>query len=117
MANINLDISEVLDIKCRRYDTFQLDMDWTDSDEDPIDLTGYTFKMQVRKKSTSASPVLTIDDDDFTKDANGNLTIEKSSADMNMKGGNYVYDLQATSSGVVSTWLKGMFVVTDDVTE
>lgn len=119
MAKVNLDISETLDITCRRYDTFKLDMDWTDADNDAIDLTAYTFKMQVRKTSTSSTATLTIDDSSFTKNATGDLVINVASSSMNMKGGNYVYDLQATqtSTSEVSTWLKGLFIVKDDVTE
>lgn len=119
MANVNLDIASALDITCRRYDTFKLDMDWTDSDNDAIDLTAYSFKMQVRKKSTSGTVILTFDDNDFTADANGNLVVSKAGTDMSMKGGNYVYDMQAThtTSSEVQTWLKGLFIVNDDVTE
>jgi hypothetical protein len=42
----------------------------------------------------------------------------KNAADMNVKAGVYVYDLQATntSSNDVSTWLGGLFVVQGDVT-
>lgn len=119
MAKINLDISETLDITCRRYDTFKLDMDWTDSNDDAIDLTAYSFKMQVRKTSTSSTATLTIEDSAFTKTATGDLTINVASASMSMKGGNYVYDLQAThdTSNEVQTWLVGLFIVKDDITE
>lgn len=119
MAKVNLDIASTLDITCRRYDTFKLDMDWTDSSDAVIDLTAYTFKAQVRKRSTSASVVLTFDDSDFTKNATGDLVMNKAGTAMSIKGGNYVYDLQATQTGTgnVATWLKGMFIVNDDVTE
>ena len=119
MAKINLDIASTLDITCRRYDTFKLDMDWTDSADAVIDLTAYTFKARVRKRSTSASVVLTFEDSDFTKNATGDLVMNKAGSLMSIKGGNYVYDLQAThtSSSSVSTWLKGLFIVNDDVTE
>ena len=119
MASINLIIAEVLDITCMRHDTFKLDMDWEDASDNAIDLTGYTFKMQVRKKADSSSATLTFDDSDFTKDANGNLLVTKAGSSMTLKAGNYRYDLQATNTGTseVSTWLNGAFVVKDDVTE
>ena len=119
MASINLITAEVLDITCMRHDTFELDMDWEDSDDNAIDLTAYTFKMQVRKKSDSASAVLTFDDSDFTKDASGNLVAKKAGTAMTLKAGNYRYDLQAThtSTSSVTTWLNGLFIVKDDVTE
>ena len=119
MAKVNLIVKETLDITCMRNDTFKLDMDWEDADDNAIDLTSYTFKAQVRKKSTSATPLLTFDNDDFTKDANGNLLMKKSASDMTIKGGVYTYDLQAThtSTSEVTTWLGGLFIVKDDVTE
>ena len=117
MASINLVIKQDLDITCMRNDTFELDMDWTDSSSNPVDLTDYTFKAQVRKKSTS-SAVLTFEDSDFTKDASGNLLMQKSASSMNIASGVYEYDLQATNTdGTVTTWMGGLFVIQEDITE
>lgn len=117
MASKNLVIKQDLDITCMRKDTFKLDMDWTDSNTNAIDLTVYTFKAQVRKRSTS-SAVLTFEDSDFTKDASGNLLMQKSASSMSIASGVYEYDLQAThTDGTVATWMGGLFVVQQDITE
>lgn len=118
MASINLVVREELDITCMQNDTFKLDMDWTDTNDDPIDLTNYTFKCEVRK-SKDRTAVLTFGTNDFTKDAIGNLLMKKSASDMDVKAGVYQYDLQATEtvSGDVATWLGGLFVVQGDITE
>jgi hypothetical protein len=118
MASVNLVVKEELDITCMQNDTFKLDMDWTDADSNPIDLTLYTFKAEVRL-SKSKNAVLTFNDSDFTKDANGNLLMKKVASSMNVKAGVYQYDLQATRTGTgdVSTWLGGLFVVQGDITE
>ena len=118
MASINLDIASRLDITCRRNDTFSLDMDWTDVNDSAIDLTTYTFKMEVRRNATSGTALLTFNNAEFTtKDANGNLTVVKAASSMTLKGGTYVYDLQAThSNGTVQTWLTGDFVIVEDIT-
>jgi hypothetical protein len=58
MASVNLVVREELDITCMQNDTFKLDMDWTDTNDDPIDLTNYTFKCEVRK-SKDRTAVLT----------------------------------------------------------
>ena len=118
MASINLVVREELDITCMQNDTFKLDMDWTDSNNNPIDLTNYTFKCEVRK-SKDKTAVLTFGTNDFTKDASGNLLMKKSASGMNVKAGVYQYDLQATESvsGDVATWLGGLFVVQGDITE
>lgn len=118
MASVNLDTTSRLDITCRRNDTFKLDMDWLDSENNPIDLTAYEFKAQVRKTSTSTAVILSFDNADFSKDNSGNLVMSKSAANMDVKGGSYAYDLQATKTATseVHTWLGGDFIVVDDVT-
>ena len=119
MADVNLVVQSTLNITCLKNDTFSLDMDWTDSEGDAIDLTLYTFKAQVKTNKASDVAVLTFNDSDFSKDANGNLTMSKSATDMDIKSSVYYYDLQTTrtSTGAVSTWLGGKFIVKEDVTE
>lgn len=120
MAAINLDISTKLDITCRRNDTFSLEVVFKDSDGVGLLLTEYTaFKMEVRRhdRKTGAPTIsFTLADGDITGDDTGKLTVTKSSAEMNISGGNYVYDLQATKSGITSTWLRGKFTINEDVT-
>ena len=47
------------------------------------------------------------------------MLMSKDAANMDIKAGVYIYDLQSTetSSGDISTWLGGLFVVQGDVTE
>lgn len=118
MADINLIVKEALNITCLRNDTFQLDMIWKNSSDVLIDLTAYTFSAQVKKNKSDSSNILSFEDSDFTKDANGNLSMSKTSAQMDLEPGNYYYDLQATkiSNSTVSTWLGGLFKIEDDVT-
>ena len=48
MASANLVLKQTLNVTCMKNDTFKLDMDWVDSSSNPIDLTAYTFKSQVK---------------------------------------------------------------------
>lgn len=118
MADVNLIVKETLNITCMKNDTFNLDMDWRDSNDNPIDLTAYTFKAQVKRAKGSNDSILTFLDSDFTKDASGNLTMTKSSAEMDLEAGVYYYDMQTTKTadGTVSTWLGGTFTIQSDVT-
>ncbi len=84
MASANLVLKQTLNVTCMKNDTFKLDMDWTDSSSNPIDLTAYTFKSQVKTSSVASTAILTFNDSDFTKDASGNLLMEKSAADMDL---------------------------------
>ena len=118
MADVNLIVKETLNITCMKNDTFNLDMDWKDASDNPIDLTAYTFKAQVKRSQASDDSILTFEDSDFTKDASGNLTMTKSAAEMNIEASVYYYDLQTTKTvtGAISTWLGGRFTIQEDVT-
>lgn len=118
MADANLIIKQTLNITCMKNDTFNLDMDWTNSADIAVDLTLYTFKVQVKRNAASTISLLTFDDSDFTKDASGNLTMTKSAADMDIEAGVYHYDMQATtiSDGSIATWMGGRFTISEDVT-
>ena len=118
MADVNLIVKETLNITCMKNDSFVLDMDWKDASDNPIDLTAYTFKAQVKRAKGSNDSILTFEDGDFTKDASGNLTMTKSSAEMDLEAGVYYYDMQTTKTadGTVSTWLGGTFTIQSDVT-
>lgn len=119
MANVNLDISQTLNITCRKNDTFFLDLVFSNDDETPIDLTAYTFKMQIRRRREANTSLLDLEGTTSfpTQNANGELRIF--SQDIDLRSGSYVYDLQATHDAdqQVITWLAGSFTINDDVTE
>ena len=114
---VNLDTSKRLDIVCRKGDTFTLEITFTDSDGQPLDLTSYSWKIDVRE--TDTSNVAIIEDDYFSYSANesGTLTISINASIMStIDGGIYVYDLQSSNAGAVKTWLYGIFKVNEDIT-
>ena len=118
MASVNLDISSRLDITCRKNDTFSLDLDIKDASGNALDLTSYTFKMEVRTSTDDVgSPIISSANIIDTKDSSGNLNLAIEATYMEVPAGTYVYDLQARLSGVVTTWLYGTFKVNEDVTE
>lgn len=94
---------------------------WKDSAKTPINVTGYSARMQVRPEITST--VLTLE----LTTANsrialggvlGTVTLTVSAADTSaLVPGRYVYDLELVSgAGVVSRLLMGNFVVRGEVT-
>lgn len=134
-SKVNLDVSEKLDITCRRGDTFSLTITLKDSLGVVLPLVtgGYKFLMQVWSSGGRAlSPVIgtanlgtKVDNsfESFALDDLGNVTISATASTMkNVKAGRYIYDLQyvlPTSSGVDThtTILKGAFVVNDDISK
>jgi len=117
MASINLDISKRLDITCRKGDTFFITINITDAGGQAIDLTPYSFQLEVRDDASDSILIQTTDIV-FTKNSSstiGRLDIQIPSQYVNFSGV-YVYDLETTLSGNVKTWLHGLFKVNEDVT-
>ena len=122
MANCNtsqvqLDVAKRLDITCRKGDTFNLVINVTDSAGTAVDLSTYSFKMQVKETDTSSTNVISNDDITITGTAAGVLTVNIPSTVMtSVSSGLYAYDLQTINAGVTQTWLTGVLKVNEDVT-
>jgi len=132
MATANLDIAEKLDIICKRGDSFNMTITMTDSAGQPIDLTSYTFSMEVKSKRVSNGrasgttlPVVyeetILADGVITNSvtaASGQVTFTVDASTMKTIGpGVYVYDIQYenTANSEVRTILEGLFKVNPDV--
>lgn len=95
--------------------TFSTTVNLTDDNGDPIDLSGYTGRSQMRKHYTSSNSV------SFSVSlgsSNGtvilNLTSDQTA---NLTPGRYVYDVEITSSSnVISRIVEGIVTVTPEVT-
>ena len=136
-SKVNLDISEKLNITCRRGDTFTLTLNLKDCSGTAITLatSGHEFLMQVRgakntrsktrplimgtaSKGRSAEKDGETTNFTFSTDDSGNVTI--SAADSVMRrvpAGRYVYDIQQIVNEVTTTILEGVFIVNDDVSK
>ena len=85
---------------------------------DAIDLTSYTWKMDVKETDTSSSDIIADGDFNYSGTSAGVLTITATAATMaGAAGGLYVYDLQSTNGGTVKTWVYGIFKINEDVSE
>ena len=126
------DVAQKLNITARKGDTFRLSVTFKNASGGNITVGGgaYNFKMDVRASAFDDSDSGAIINISETQDeavtngfdtsgGSGNVIINISSSTMNgIDGGRYVYDLQATNTAdnSVQTWLKGNFVVNEDVT-
>lgn len=89
--------------------TLQHTVNWTDPDGNPIDLTGYRIRLQVRQSPSSTSKLLDFDSDNLgtgmsitSLDASGSFTITLTptvTGALNFTTAEY--DLTATSAGGV----------------
>ena len=80
-------------------------------------LTGYTFKMQVRRSASSANTLLNITS--ATMNSSGHVSATVNATTMSgVPAGRWVYDIELTSSGgQVTRILEGRFIVTAEVTQ
>lgn len=95
--------------------TFSTTINLTDDNGDPIDLTGYTGRSQMRKHYTSSNS------QSFTVSLNSSQGIVSlaltASQTANLTAGRYVYDVEVISgANVVSRIVEGIVTVTPEVT-
>lgn len=100
--------------------TWTLQLVYNDPQGAPINLSGYTAKMQVRRKFDSATAVLTL--------ATGGqgITITGPTGTINLiatdeqtgaiEGGLYVYDLELDNGGAITRLIQGQITVSPQVT-
>lgn len=110
----------VYDIVCEQGATFRRTFTWTDENEQPIDLTGCSARMQVRPTHSSTTTWLNLSSPTaitLTPLA-GQITVvitAAQSAALPVKRG--VYDLEVVlSNGDVQRLLQGSFTVSPEVT-
>ncbi len=109
------------DITIEQGATFQLNLIWKDSAGVPIDLTGYTAKMQVRQRYASDDAVLSLSTTAGTivlGGVAGTINITGPAADtaaITIKQG--VYDVELTSAGgIVTRLIEGCVAISPEVT-
>lgn len=113
----NSSIAVEHDIICKRGDTFnRVFQFFHGSGDTPTPITGTDFKLEayINKK---LKPVIGfyIGDGFEITDVN-ELTASKTDEEMLLPEGSYRYDLQQTISGIVTTRVKGQFIIEDDST-
>lgn len=101
---------------------FQKLLEIKDSNDVAIDVTGYSFKMDIRKCKNDADVILSLTspiDIDVSDAVNGNIVISISdTVTLNLNEGNAVYDLQWTTDlGIITTILEGNIQILETVTK
>ena len=114
--NVDLSAATQLNICCRRANTFILKANVKDSKGNAIDLTAYSYEMQVRQYDNG--PIV-IPNSSITiagTDA-GLLTITITDANMTVDAGTYVYGVEftLTATSEKETWFFGTFTVQQNI--
>jgi hypothetical protein len=101
--------------------TFRRDIIWKDEAGTPINLTGYTARMQIREHLSSATPLaeLTTANGKITLTAaSGKLTLLLTATETNaLRAGTALYDLELVdAAGNVTRLLQGQIMIEAGVT-
>ena len=112
-----------LDITLEQGATFVMNITWQNSDGTPVNLTGYTAKMQVRYKYSDAAALATFTTSDSTITLGGALgTIAVSGMAAlpgltEQKSGVYDLELTETATSKVTRLLQGAVTLSPEVTK
>jgi hypothetical protein len=89
-----------------------------ETDGTPWNLTGYSFAMQVRRSTSSATTLLDIDEATMTSLGQVSVTVFAGTM-AEVPAGRWVYDIELTSGpgGEVTRILEGRFIVSPEVTQ
>lgn len=108
-------------IELLRGDTLAESFVWSQSNGEPVNLAGYTARMQVRPQTGEGAPILDLSTAGGEISLNfppGTIEVNASSVIMETRiPGEYVYDLELTSPiGKVTTIVAGPFIIYADAT-
>ena len=102
-----------LDFVTKRGDTFDQVTFTINIDGVPLDLTGATIRMQLRK--SAGAPVAFTPELSIINAASGEFAIDEQIIDI--PACVYKYDIEIElDSGEVKTWIYGNFTINDDIT-
>lgn len=112
-------MTAVHNFRIGRGETFATVITWKNNDV-PVNLTGYTARMQLRREYSSSSPALSLTSGSGLTlgGSAGTVTISINAATTaDLVADKYVYDLELVSSGgVVKRLLEGQIKLTPSVT-
>ncbi len=105
----------IYNIEIQQAATFRRQLRWLDSSEEPVDLTGHTALMQIRRshRHEVVLELSTANGRIVLGGAEGTVLLEVAAADtLELTPAEYVYDLLLTSAGGIATrLLEGACVV------
>lgn len=110
----------IYDISTEQGSTLSRVVTYTNDEGNPVNLTGYTARMQVRPRATSSLAYLSL------TSASGGITLGGTtgtitilvdgSVTSEIPSGNYVYDLEVANGAYVDKVMGGDFTLSAEVT-
>lgn len=104
------------DFKIYKGDTWVNKLTFTDSQSNPVNFSGAVVKLQIKRDPVSDVIELELDLSDGITISGASFNEINLSKIVDLAAGTYTYDLEVTKNSVVTTYLKGKIIITQDVT-
>lgn len=107
-------------IYCDQGSTLSLTLTYKDSTEAPVNLTGYTARMQVRTSYNATDTLLNLTNGSGLTlgGSAGTIAVSVSATTTaTLPTGNFVYDLEIVQGSTVTKLIRGAFRVRPEVTK
>lgn len=112
-------LAGLLDLSIEQGATFNLIMTYQDENGDPIDLTGMTARMQLRRQALSQLPLISLTTENgriTLGGVTGEIILNISATDTEELTGSGQYDLELVNGPTVNRLIEGSFKICDEVT-
>jgi len=112
-------ILKMTELSVYRGDDKTWNLNFTDANGDPINLTDSTlfFTVKTNKSDLDSDAIISKSQSSHSDPTNGVTSISLTNSDTNVRVGNYYYDFQLVDlSGLVTTILIGIFKIKQDIT-
>lgn len=129
MATINTDIAQQIDITARAKNSFNLELQVSNTNGAALDLTGYNVYLEIKSiagnllkgfTNNNSSPynndgtLYNVNAVSLTA-ASGIINISENAAGMDLSKGSYKYSVKLESgTNQIKTWMFGKFKINDD---
>ena len=129
MATINTDIAQQIDITARAKNSFNLQLEVSNTNGSPLNLTGYNVYLEIKTiagnllkgfTNNNSSPynndgtLYNVSSITLTE-ASGIINISENATGMDLSKGTYKYTVKLESSAdQIKTWMFGKFKINDD---
>lgn len=113
-------LAGLFDIEIEQGATFDIAFLYEDGDGNPIDLTGMTARMQLRRQFNSPDSLLDLTTENgriSIEGLTGTITLYVSATDTALLTGSGVYDLELVNGSAVNRILNGSYNICSEVTK
>jgi len=111
--------TKIVNLEAERGDSLKRLINFTDKDDDPLDITGWTIYFTIKEKEDDSdeNAKITKTITDHIDAENGETKVEVTAAELDELVGKHYYDYQyKKADGTIKTIIKGTYTFGKDIT-